>query len=60
MPVPSERECFCGSSGVGWFYAFEAITVTAGLRLPVVAMVGQPGPGRPGGVSAWSITTPWL
>src|ERR671925_1088294 len=32
---------FCGSSGVGWFYAFEAITVTAGLRLPVVAMVGN-------------------
>ena len=25
----------------GWFYAFEAITVTAGLRLPVVAMVGN-------------------
>ena len=32
---------FCGSSGVGWFYAFEAIAVTAGLRLPVVAMVGN-------------------
>ena len=32
---------FCGYSGVGWFYAFEAITVTAGLRLPVVAMVGN-------------------
>ena len=32
---------FTGSSGVGWFYAFEAITVTAGLRLPVVAMVGN-------------------
>jgi pyruvate ferredoxin oxidoreductase alpha subunit len=32
---------FVGSSGVGWFYAFEAITVTAGLRLPVVAMVGN-------------------
>src|SRR5215510_11159067 len=28
---------FVGSSGVGWFYAFEAIAVTAGLRLPVVA-----------------------
>jgi pyruvate ferredoxin oxidoreductase alpha subunit len=26
---------------VGWFYAFEAITVTAGLRMPVVAMVGN-------------------
>jgi pyruvate ferredoxin oxidoreductase alpha subunit len=32
---------FCGSSGVGWFYAFEALAVTAGLRLPVVAMVGN-------------------
>lgn len=32
---------FVGSSGVGWFYAFEAITVTAGLRMPVVAMVGN-------------------
>ena len=32
---------FVGSSGVGWFYAMEAIAVTAGLRLPVVAMVGN-------------------
>ena len=32
---------FTGSSGVGWFYAFEAITVSAGLRMPVVAMVGN-------------------
>ena len=32
---------FSGSSGVGWFYAFEALTVTAGLRMPVVAMVGN-------------------
>ena len=32
---------FTGSSGVGWCYAFEAITVTAGLRMPVVAMVGN-------------------
>ncbi len=32
---------FCGSSGVGWFYAMEAIAVTAGLRLPVLAMVGN-------------------
>ena len=23
---------FCGSSGVGWFYAFEVLAVTAGLR----------------------------
>ncbi|MEE9251721.1 MAG: hypothetical protein V3U93_11470, partial [Alphaproteobacteria bacterium] len=27
---------FCGSSGVGWFYAFEALAVTAGLRVPMV------------------------
>lgn len=32
---------FVGSSGVGWFYAFEAIAVTAGLRLPVVANIGN-------------------
>lgn len=32
---------FVGSSGVGWLHAFEAIAVTAGLRLPVVAMVGN-------------------
>ncbi|MFQ5913358.1 MAG: pyruvate ferredoxin oxidoreductase [Nitrospinota bacterium] len=32
---------FSGSSGVGWFYAMEALAVTAGLRLPVVAMVGN-------------------
>src|SRR5580765_1189938 len=32
---------FAGSSGVGWFYAFEAIAVTAGLRLPIVANVGN-------------------
>ena len=32
---------FCGSSGVGWFYAFEALAVTAGLRVPMVAMVGN-------------------
>ena len=32
---------FCGSSGVGWFYAFEALAVTAGLRIPMVCMVGN-------------------
>src|SRR5438105_10517954 len=32
---------FVGSAGVGWFYAFEAIAVTAGLRLPVVAICGN-------------------
>src|SRR3989337_3231877 len=38
---------FVGSSGVGWFYAFEAIAVTAGLRLPVVANCGHPPPHDP-------------
>jgi pyruvate ferredoxin oxidoreductase alpha subunit len=32
---------FVGSSGVGWLYAFEALAVTAGLRLPMIAMVGN-------------------
>ena len=32
---------FCGSSGVGWMYAFEALTVTPSLRIPMVAMVGN-------------------
>jgi pyruvate ferredoxin oxidoreductase alpha subunit len=32
---------FVGSSGVGWFYAMEALAVTAGLRIPMVAMVGN-------------------
>ena len=32
---------FSGSSGVGWFYAFEVLAVTCGLRLPLVAMVGN-------------------
>jgi len=32
---------FTGSSGVGWLYAFEPLAVTAGLRMPVVAMVGN-------------------
>lgn len=32
---------FVGSSGVGWLYAFEPLAVTAGLRLPMVAMVGN-------------------
>ncbi|MDA0999682.1 MAG: pyruvate ferredoxin oxidoreductase [bacterium] len=31
---------FTGSSGVGWLYAMEPLAVTAGLRLPVVALVG--------------------
>src|SRR3990172_4775902 len=32
---------FTGSSGVGWMYAMEAITVTPALRLPLVALVGN-------------------
>src|ERR1700758_757864 len=32
---------FCGSSGVGWMYAMEALTVTPALRVPLVAMVGN-------------------
>src|SRR5438876_1268067 len=31
---------FVGSSGVGWFYGFEAFAVTAGLRRLVVETVG--------------------
>src|SRR5271155_5269038 len=32
---------FCGSSGVGWMYAMEALTVTPALRIPLVALVGN-------------------
>ena len=32
---------FTGSSGVGWLYAFEVLAVTCGLRIPMVAMVGN-------------------
>jgi pyruvate ferredoxin oxidoreductase alpha subunit len=32
---------FCGSSGVGWMYAFECLTVTPALRVPMVCMVGN-------------------
>jgi pyruvate ferredoxin oxidoreductase alpha subunit len=32
---------FCGSSGVGWTYAMEALTVTPALRIPMIAMVGN-------------------
>src|ERR687884_1585366 len=35
---------FVGSSGVGWFYAFEAIAVTAGLRIPRRANRRNPAP----------------
>src|SRR3989338_11333168 len=32
---------FCGSSGVGWVYAMEALTVTPPLRIPMVVLVGN-------------------
>ncbi|HZP38332.1 MAG TPA: pyruvate ferredoxin oxidoreductase [Methylomirabilota bacterium] len=32
---------FCGSSGVGWMYAMECLTVTPPLRVPMVCMVGN-------------------
>ncbi len=32
---------FCGSSGVGWMYAMEALTVSPALRIPMVCMVGN-------------------
>src|ERR671925_344297 len=32
---------FCGSSGVGWMYAMECLTVTPPLRVPMVALVGN-------------------
>lgn len=32
---------FCGSSGVGWMYAMESITVTPSLRIPMLALVGN-------------------
>src|SRR3989304_1654983 len=39
---------FCGSSGVGWMYAMEAIAVTPALRIPMVALVGNRALGDPG------------
>ena len=32
---------FCGSSGVGWMDAMEALTVSPALRVPMVCMVGN-------------------
>ena len=32
---------FCGSSGIGWMYAMEVLTVTPSLRIPMVALVGN-------------------
>src|SRR3989475_6263412 len=39
---------FCGSSGVGWMYAFECLTVTPALRVPMVVMVGNRALDHPG------------
>src|SRR5437660_11181888 len=39
---------FVGSSGVGWFYAFGAIAVTEGLRVPRAAIRGDSGLDAPG------------
>src|SRR5260370_38718696 len=39
---------FCGSSGVGWRYAMERLGVTPALRIPIIAMVGNPAPDDPG------------
>src|SRR5437660_12482100 len=41
---------FCGSSGVGWMYAMEALTVTPALRIPMVAMVGNRALDDPGAI----------
>src|SRR3989454_9598063 len=38
---------FSGSSGVGWMYAFEALTGTTALRSPMVVMVVNRGRGDP-------------
>jgi pyruvate ferredoxin oxidoreductase alpha subunit len=32
---------FCGSSGIGWMYAMEVLTVAPALRVPIVALVGN-------------------
>jgi pyruvate ferredoxin oxidoreductase alpha subunit len=32
---------FCGSSGIGWMYAMEVLTVTPALRVPMVCLVGN-------------------
>src|SRR4029453_4384133 len=38
---PVGARVFCGSSGVGWMYAMECLTVTPPLRVPMVCMVGN-------------------
>src|SRR2546430_3480100 len=45
---------FVGSSGVGWFYAFEAIAVTAGLRPPGRGAWRNHGPCHPGALGTVS------
>jgi len=32
---------FCGSSGIGWMYAMEVLTVAPALRVPMVCLVGN-------------------
>jgi len=32
---------FCGSSGIGWMYAMEVLTVSPALRVPMVCLVGN-------------------
>ncbi len=39
---------FCGSSGVGWMYAMECLTVTPPLRVPDDLHGGQPRARRSG------------
>src|ERR671922_1106926 len=39
---------FVGSSGVGWFYAMEALAVTAGARMPGLGLLGEHAPHQPG------------
>src|SRR5258706_14448124 len=43
---------FCGSSGVGWMYAMEGLTVTPPLRVPMVCMVGNRALDDPGAFGA--------
>jgi pyruvate ferredoxin oxidoreductase alpha subunit len=37
----SGARVFCGSSGVGWMYAMECLTVSPALRVPMVCLVGN-------------------
>src|SRR5213596_3499847 len=49
---------FCGSSGVGWMYAMECLTVTPALRIPMVVMVAT-APWTTLAHSARNTTTRW-